>query len=288
LIAEQEQVITTSTAFPCYGGFPLGNGKMVGCHSHASPLALEAAIAYSCNAYFCKAFKNIIDNKKYRSTREAFNVWRKYILSFGLGIKLRCDVPNESAGYIPTDNYYDRAFGKNRWRSLSIISISIGQGEIQLTPLQLANVACIIANKGWFYTPHVVKAIGNLQNLNARYTKKNQTLVNPMYFGPVIDGMANVVEAGTAHNVKMDSITVCGKTGTAQNSGKNHSIFMAFAPKENAKIAIAVIVENSGYGATWAAPVASLLIERYLTGKVKRLDLEQEILTGKTTNLKPE
>lgn len=284
LIAEQEQVITTSTAFPCYGGFPLGNGKSVGCHSHYSPLALEAAIAYSCNAYFCKAFKNIIDNKKYRSTREAFNVWRKYILSFGLGKKLKCDIPNESAGYIPTDNYYDRAFGKNRWRSLSIISVAIGQGEIQLTPLQLANVACIIANKGWYFTPHIVRAIGNPQNLNRRYTGKNITLVDPKYFDPVIEGMASVVEAGTAHNVKMDSITVCGKTGTAQNAGKNHSIFMAFAPKENAKIAIAVIVENSGYGATWAAPVASLMIERYITGKVKRLDLEQEILTGKTNN----
>ena len=164
---------------------------------------------------------------------------------------------------------------------MSVISIAIGQGEIQLTPLQLANVAAIIANRGYFYTPHIVKAIGSLNNLNKKYLIKRYTKVNPEYFEYVAQGMLGVLEGGTAHNVKMDSIKVCGKTGTVQNAGKNHSIFIAFAPKDNPQIAIAAVVENSGYGATWAAPVASLMIEKYLTHKVKRLELEKNIMDSK-------
>jgi penicillin-binding protein 2 len=205
-------------------------------------------------------------------------------MSFGFGSKLNCDLPNESSGNIPSSNYFDKAFGKNRWRSLSIISLSIGQGEIQLTPLQLANLTCIIANRGFYFTPHIVKAIGLKQDFNSRFTQKHYTDVESKYFYPVVDAMYDVVEAGTARNVKMDSVKVCGKTGTAQNAGKNHSIFIAFAPMDNPKIAIAVIVENSGYGATWAAPIASLMIEKYLTHKIKRLDLEKEITEGKIIN----
>ena len=284
LVAEQEGVLFPNTMYPCYGGFPLGNGKSVGCHSHFSPLNFEQAIQHSCNAYFCKTFKTTIDNKKYKSTREAYDSWRKHIMSFGFGAKLNCDLPNESSGNIPSSNYFDKAFGKNRWRSLSIISLSIGQGEIQLTPLQLANLTAIIANRGFYYTPHIVQAIGTKDDVNYRFSKKHYTDVESKYFYPVVDAMYEVVEAGTARNVKMDSIKVCGKTGTAQNAGKNHSIFIAFAPINNPKIAIAVVVENSGFGATWAAPIASLMIEKYLTHKIKRKDLEKEIIDGKTIN----
>lgn len=281
LIGLQEGVLNTSIAYPCFGGFPLGNGKMVKCHSHYSPIALHGAIQTSCNAYFCKVFKTILDNKKYQNTTSAFNAWRKHAVSFGFGNKLGVDLPSESGGNIPTSNYYDKYFGKNRWRALTVISLGIGQGEILLTPLQLANFAAIIANRGYYYTPHIVKAIGAESNYNKKYLQKHTTSVDTRYFDYIVEGMYGVVEGGTAHNVKMDSIKVCGKTGTAQNAGKNHSIFIAFAPKDNPRIAIAAVVENSGYGATWAAPVVSLIIEKYLTHKVKRLDLEKDIMESK-------
>ncbi|MEI6124628.1 MAG: penicillin-binding protein 2 [Bacteroidota bacterium] len=281
LVGLQEGVLNTTIAYPCYGGFPLGNGKMIKCHSHGSPLALLGAIQTSCNAYFCKVLKTTIENKHYASSEDGFNAWRDYVLSFGLGKPIGVDLPSESGGNIPTSSYYDKYFGRGHWRALSVISIAIGQGEIQLTPLQLANVAAIIANRGYFYTPHIVKAIGSLNNLNKKYLIKRYTKVNPEYFEYVAQGMLGVLEGGTAHNVKMDSIKVCGKTGTVQNAGKNHSIFIAFAPKDNPQIAIAAVVENSGYGATWAAPVASLMIEKYLTHKVKRLELEKNIMDSK-------
>ena len=281
LVGLQEGAITTSSAFPCYGGFPLGNGKQVGCHAHYSPITFEPAIQTSCNAFFCRTLKNTLDLKKFGGTRNAFIEWRRQVMSFGLGAKLGVDLPGESSGNIPSPDYYDKIFGKGRWRALSVISIAIGQGEIQLTPLQLANVAAIIANKGWFYTPHVVKAIGTPENHNPRYIQKHNTTIAPSWFEPLISGMYGVVEAGTARNVRLDSIKVCGKTGTVQNAGKNHSVFMAFAPAENPRIAIAAVVENSGWGATWAAPVASLMIEYYLTRKIKRADLEKEIKEAK-------
>jgi penicillin-binding protein 2 len=281
LVGLQEGVLNTSVAYPCYGGFPLGNGKMVKCHPHGSPLPLLGAIQTSCNAYFCKVLKTCIENKHYGSTELAFNAWREYVMSFGLGKPLGVDLPSESAGNIPTSTYYDKYFGRGHWRALSVISIAIGQGEIMLTPLQLANVAAIIANRGYFYTPHIVKSIGSLSNLNKKYLLKRYTKVNPDYFNYVVQGMYGVVEGGTARNVRMDSIQVCGKTGTVQNAGKNHSVFIAFAPKDNPKIAIAAVVENSGYGSAWAAPVASLMIEKYLTHKVKRLDLEKQIMESK-------
>ncbi|MCK9612568.1 MAG: penicillin-binding protein 2 [Bacteroidales bacterium] len=281
LIGLQEGVLTNTTAYPCYGGFPLGNGKMVKCHAHSSPLNLYGAIQTSCNAYFCKVLKTTLENKKYKNTSEAFEAWRNHALSLGLGKKLGVDLPSESDGNIPTRNYYDKYFGENRWRALTVISIAIGQGEILLTPLQLVNITAIIANRGYYYTPHIVKAFGKPTNYNKKFLKKYITNINPQYFDYIIEGMYGVVEGGTARNVKMDSIKVCGKTGTAQNAGKNHSIFIAFAPKENPKIAIAAVVENSGYGATWAAPVVSLMIEKYLTKKVKRPDLEKEIMESK-------
>lgn len=282
LVAEEEGIITPETRFPCFGGFPLGNGKSVGCHTHYSPLDLPGAVQHSCNAYFCRTLKNTIENKKFKTTKQGFNEWRKIVMSFALGKQTGIDLPNESTGNIPTSNYYDKIFGKDRWRALSVISIAIGQGEIQLTPLQMANIAAIIANKGYFYTPHIVRAVGDKNQANPLYRKKKYTLVHEKYYDAIIHGMYYVVEAGTAHSIRMEDIKVCGKTGTVQNAGKNHSVFIAFAPKDNPQIAVAAVVENSGAGATWAAPVSSLIIEKYINKAIKRTELEQYILTGKT------
>lgn len=286
LVGLETGAITPSSAFPCHGGFPLGGGKMVKCHGHYSPIALTGAIQTSCNAYFCKTFKTTVELKKYGSTEEGFRTWRKYVSSFGLGSKLKVDLPGESSGNIPTPEYYDKFFGKSRWRALSVISVAIGQGEILLTPLQMANVVAIIANRGYYYTPHIARAVGRSDKFVPEYTKKHFTSVDPNYFDYIIEGMYQVVEGGTARNVRMDSIKVCGKTGTVQNAGKNHSVFVAFAPRKNPKIAIAAVVENSGYGATWAAPIVSLMIEKYISGKVKRNDLEHEIMDAKLLNEK--
>ncbi len=285
LIGQQEGVITPDTRYGCPGGFSIGNGKMVACHPHPSPLDLAGAIQISCNTYFCRVFKSIIDNKSYVNTRTAFENWRKNILSFGFGKKLGIDIPNELNGNIPTANFYDKYHGKNRWRSMTIISLGIGQGEIGITPIQLANLAAIISNKGWFYTPHIIRAIGKNDSLNQAFMTKRHVNVDPSYFDVVIEGMSLVVTAGTARGAKIDSIVVCGKTGTAQNPhGKNHSVFIAFAPRENPKIAISVVCENAGFGSTWAAPIASLMIEKYLKRKVTRKDVEERMINGNLIN----
>ncbi len=282
LVGQQEGVLFPETTYGCPGGFSLGGGKKVGCHAHWGPLNLPESIQISCNTYYCRVFKSIIDNpKKYHTTKEAYNSWRKEVMSFGFGNKLGIDLPGELNGNIPSAAYYDRYHGKDRWHSLNIISLAIGQGEIGITPIQLANQAAVIANRGYFYTPHIVRAIGTPDSLNREYLTKRSVLVDPAYFDIVVEGMKLVVEAGTATNAKIDSITVCGKTGTAQNPhGKNHSIFIAFAPMDHPKIAISVVVENAGWGATWAAPIASLMIEQYLTGQVKRKEVEARMEAG--------
>ncbi len=278
LIGQQEGVIFPSTTFSCHRGFTMGNIH-VGCHEHASPLNLTQSIQNSCNAYYCNVFLKILNNKKYKNTEEAFLAWRDYVTSFGFGTPLGSDLSYELKGNIPTNNYYNKYFGKHRWSPLTIISLSIGQGEIGITPLQLANYTCILANKGYYYIPHVIKSIQDTTVDFSIYTLKHYTKIDTKYFEPVIEGMENAVLAGTARIAKMDSIRICGKTGTAQNPhGKDHSIFIAFAPKESARIAISVIVENAGFGATYAAPIASLMIEKYLTRKVKRTDLEKRII----------
>jgi penicillin-binding protein 2 len=285
LVGQQEGVLTPDTRYGCPGGFPLGNGKKVGCHPHPSPLDLIGAIQISCNAYFCRVFKAIIDSKSYLSTRKAYESWRKEVMSFGFGKKLGIDIPGELNGNIPTPAYYDRYHGVNRWRSMTIISLGIGQGEIGITPMQLANMAALISNRGWYYTPHVIRAIGKKDSLNTAYSTKRETLVDKKYFDVVIEGMANVITSGTGTIAKIDSLTMGGKTGTAQNPhGKNHSIFIAFAPVQNTKIAISVVCENAGYGATWAAPIASLMIEKYLNRTVKRKDLEDRMINGNLIN----
>jgi penicillin-binding protein 2 len=285
LVGQQEGVLFPDTRYGCPGGFPLGNGKMVGCHSHPSPLDLNGAIQVSCNTYFCRVFKSIIDKKTYLNTRQAYESWRKEVMSFGFGKKLGIDIPGELNGNIPTPAYYDRYHGKNRWRSMTIISLAIGQGEIGITPMQLANLSALISNRGWYYTPHVIRAIGKKDILNEAYNTKHKVLVDEKYFDVVIDGMANVITGGTGTIAKIDSITMGGKTGTAQNPhGKNHSIFIAFAPVRNTRIAVSVVVENAGYGAAWAAPIASLMIEKYLNRTIKRKDLEERMISGNLIN----
>jgi penicillin-binding protein 2 len=281
LIGLQENVIRPSSLFSCSMGYHAGS-LTVGCHSHDSPLNLPQAVAQSCNAWFCNAFRNILENKQYPILGEAFDHWRQYLVAFGFGNKLGIDLPNELAGNIPTRSYYDRYYGKDRWKALTVISLAIGQGEIGATPLQMANMAAVIANRGSFYIPHVVKKIGDDGSPAPLYMQKYITGISPENFDPVIEGMEGAVNGGpgsTARGARLDSIIICGKTGTAQNPhGKDHSIFVAFAPKDNPQIAIAVYVENAGFGSTFAAPIASLMIERYLTGEIKRKYLEDYVL----------
>jgi penicillin-binding protein 2 len=277
LVGQQMGVLSPETKYECHGGFHAGS-ITVHCHNHRSPLDLKEAIQYSCNTYFCKVFKAIINNSNFKTTQNAFNIWRKNILSFGLGKKFNNDLAYELSGNIPTAKYYDKYYGKNRWSYLTIISLSIGQGEIELTPLQLANVSAIIANRGYYYTPHILKDIGNKYNINKKYKEKHFTSIDTKYFDIVVEGMYLVVEAGTGRWIKMDSLSICGKTGTAQNPhGKDHSVFMAFAPKDNPKIALAVFVENGGYGSTIAAPITSLMIEKYISGKISKRSKYREL-----------
>jgi len=260
----------------------------VGCHAHASPLDLIHSIQNSCNAYYCNVFRKIIDNPKYKNTRKGFEVWRKYMLGFGFGRKLNSDQVHELEGNIPTPEYYDKYFGENRWKSLTIISLAIGQGEIGITPLQLANYGAIIGNRGWYYTPHVIHEIKGEKGIPVQFTRKNFTSIKPEYYEYMVQGMELAVLSGTARIASLDSIVVCAKTGTAQNPKKDHSVFLAFAPKDNPKISISVLVENGGFGATYAAPIASLCIEKYLTREVKRKDLEERMINANLLNASKE
>lgn len=267
LVGQQEHVLGASTTYGCAGGYHMG-GLKVGCHPHRSPLALRDAVAMSCNAYFCNVYRTVIDNPRYPKVEDAYKQWYQHIASFGIGQKLGVDIFGEGKGFLPPPEYYDKIYGRNRWKSSTTISLAIGQGELGITPLQMANATAIIANHGYYVTPHVVKSIDEQKNPNPVYNKKNWVTVDTAYFNIVIDGMQDVLERGTGTIARIPGIVICGKTGTAQNPhGKDHSVFFAFAPRDNPKIAIAVFVENAGFGATWAAPIASLMIEQYLTGK---------------------
>ena len=286
LIGMQEGVLKPEYAYPCAHGFPYGNGRRLGCHGHASPLKLKDAIATSCNGYFCYVFRNILDNKKYGSTKEAFDVWREYVLSFGFGNKLGSDFPSELGGTIPESKRYDKIYGKGHWRFSTVISLSIGQGEIGVTPLQIANLAATVANRGYYYIPHIVKDSENV-TIDDKFREKQHTMVDSKYFDIAVDGMYMAVNGGgsaggTAFAAKIPGVDVCGKTGTAQNPhGKDNSVFICFAPKDNPKIAVAAYVENAGFGATWALPVASLMLEKYLNGEIseERKPLEDRMFT---------
>lgn len=281
LIGEQEQVTFRDTRYPCNRGYPVMGGKPK-CHPHPSPMDLPGAVSTSCNSYFCYVFRSIIDNrKKYPNVVAGYNAWRDYVLSFGVGIKIHTDLPQELPGNVPTQKYYDKYFGKNGWKSSTIVSLSIGQGELGVTPLQMANIICSIANKGYYYTPHIVKGIGEKKQPRPEYKVKHYTKVEPQYFEPIIDGMQGAVDHGTSTSARIKNIVVCGKTGTAQNPhGKDHSVFVAFAPRDNPKIAVAVLVENGGWGATWAVPIGGLMIEKYLCDSISKPDMEKRMLEG--------
>lgn len=281
LIFEQEGIISENTYQSCHLGYHVGRFS-VGCHAHYSPLNLVQSVQHSCNAYYCASFRTMMDHKKYKNISDAFETWKNHIVSLGFGYKLGADVPNEKRGYIPNSGVYDKLYGKDRWKSLMIVSNSIGQGEILTTPLQIANLAAIVANRGYFIVPHLVKNIegGEIDSL---YLTKKITSISPQYFTPIIEGMDLVMRAGTGWYSRIDSVAVCGKTGTAENPhGEDHSLFMAFAPKDDPKIAICVVVENSGFGATWAAPIASLMIEKYLKGYIapRRIPMEEKMLNS--------
>jgi penicillin-binding protein 2 len=279
LIGLQEGVLTPDTKYPCHGGYHMGS-ITVGCHPHASPLDLKSSIAKSCNAYYCYVYRSILDNPYYNSVQDAYVKWTKYLNSFGIGVKTGIDLPEESSGIVKKPGYFERVFGKN-WRSSNVVSMSIGQGEIGLTPLQMANVASIIANKGFYYTPHVVRSIGDKKFVPPSFKIKHYTMVSSMFFDTVIAGMAKVcVPGGTAGQTGIPGIEICGKTGTAQNPhGEDHSIFIAFAPRANPKIAICVIVENGGFGNAYAAPIANLIIEKYLAKDRKAPTQKPEMLS---------
>jgi penicillin-binding protein 2 len=289
LIAQQEGVISSTDAFPCEHGYP-PLGRMPGCHSHASPVAMRGAISSSCNSYFAYAFKAILDNPKYKKQPAVgYEAWRKYVNSFGIGTKIGTDLPFELKGNVPPASYYDKIYGKSGWQAHTVISLAIGQGELLITPLQMCNIMCSIANRGFYFTPHIIRSIGNGPPLE-KWQEKHFTLVtNKTYYENVIDGMIGTMEEGTAHGSAIPGIEVCGKTGTAQNPhGENHSVFVCFAPREKPEICVAVVVENAGQGAWWSAPIASLVIEKYLTHKILRKDVEKRMLEGNLLYRHPE
>jgi penicillin-binding protein 2 len=283
LIGLQEDVISPATEFSCNMGF-YSKGIHVGCHNHDSPLDLRQSIQNSCNSYYCNVLKRIMEDMKFGRTDTAFENWRQHLLSFGFGDRLGTDVQGELKGFVPTPAYYDKYYGSGHWNYLTIISLAIGQGELGITPLQMANMTSTIANRGFFYTPHLIREIKSDKHIADDYLEKHFTNIDSLNFEIAIDGMDLVVNGGkgsTARNAMIPDITVCGKTGTAENPfGEDHSIFIAFAPRENPQIAIAVYVENVGFGSTYAAPIASLMIEKYLKGDVSRKWYESYILQG--------
>ncbi len=279
LIALQEEVIIPETRFTC-------NRNLIACHGPHSYEDLRGAIKVSCNPYFYNTFRRIVNQNKsdnrFKDTELGLKIWGNYLYSFGLGTKLKLDIFGVKSGIVPSVKFYDRIYGKGRWKFSTIYSLSIGQGELGISPIQMANFGSIIANKGYFITPHFIKKIDSTKHSIALYKEKQYCLVDSSHFGTVINAMEDVVNYGTGFRAKVDSIAVCGKTGTSQNPhGEDHSVFIAFAPKENPKIVVSVYVENAGQGARAAASIAGLVIEKYLTGKIKRKHIEDYALKGK-------
>jgi len=284
LVALQENVIEPETKIRCYNGFYVGKNKK-GCHCGGGMRNLNSGIFESCNAYFAGTFRKIYS--KYKTTDEGMDVWEKHMKSFGLGNYLGTDLPTGAPGRIPDKAYYDRAYGDNRWASSFIISNAIGQGEVAATPIQLANMTSAIANRGYFYTPHMIKKIDGTTNIDSKYIERRYTTIDKEHFEPVVEAMANVYRYGTAKWLKIPDIEIAGKTGTVENFTRingervqltDHSIFVAFAPIENPKIALAVYIEHGYYGSRYAGHIASLLIEKYLKGAISRKDLEKRML----------
>lgn len=281
LIFLQEGVVTLNTLYPCYHGYI--NGLRVGCHGHGSPIALKPALQTSCNAYFCWGLKNMIDRRGSKPAKQ-LEKWKNYMVEMGYGYKLGVDLPSENRGYIPNSESYSTSYRGANWTANSIISIAIGQGEILATPLQIANLGATIANRGWFKTPHVVKAIED-STIDAKYHERHRPHIKKEYYNDVAEGMRMAVLGGTCRLANLPGIEVCGKTGTAQNPhGRDHSVFMGFAPYHNPKIAVCVYVENAGFGATYGVPIGSLIIEKYLNGKIadNRKYLEERMFNSNT------
>ena len=261
-----EGIITPQTMFPCHHGFYY-RGLHVGCHGHASPLALTEAISTSCNGYFCWGLYYMMSNRrKYKNVEQAMNTWRDYMVSMGFGYKLGIDLPGEKRGLIPNSKYYDKAY-KGSWNGLTVISIAIGQGEVLLTPLQIANLCATIANRGYYYTPHVVRKVQG-KPLDNTFREKHVTKAQRHAYDYIVAGMRRAVTSGTCKGAERADYEVCGKTGTAQNHGHDHSIFMGFAPMDNPRIAISVYVENGGFGADYGVPIGALMMEQYIKGKL--------------------
>ncbi|MEG1649130.1 MAG: penicillin-binding protein 2 [Rikenellaceae bacterium] len=273
----QDKVIKPTTVYSCHGGFYYGN-KILKCHSHPPNVDFYYSIQTSCNNYYCNVYRAILENNAYKSTKEAYAGWREKMLSLGFGRKLDSDFLGELSGNIPSVEYYDRIYN-GRWNALTTISLSIGQGEIGVTPLQLANFIATIANRGFYYIPHIIRSIGKDGKIDERFYKKNQTLIDKENFELVTEGMWRAVNVGgTASRCAIPNMDVCAKTGTAQNPhGKDHSTFAAFAPRNNPKIAVSVYVENGGFGATIALPIAKIILEKYLLGEVKSVDILENI-----------
>ena len=286
LIGLQEGVLTPETMYPCSMGYHFGRNKL-GCHAHKSPINFEESIMMSCNAYYCYVLRNLLENKKYNSIDEAMDKWNEYVKSFGFGQKLGSDFPSELGGFIPDSKYYNKVYRKGGWKATTVISLSIGQGEIGTTPLHMANLCATIANRGFYYIPHIIKDSENV-TIDDKYKERKYTMVDTSHFHKVVGGMYRAVNSGfgsggTASIAAVEGLDICGKTGTAQNPhGYDHSVFICFAPRDNPKIAVAAYVENGGFGATWAAPIASLLTEMYLTREIRpeRKALEDRILKG--------
>ena len=273
LIGLQEDVTYPSRTIYCEKGYTY-RGFTQGCHEHPTPWNVQMALQHSCNAYFLQLCRDVIEMHGFNNPADGLQVLRQHLYDFGLGRKLGIDNMHENKGFVPTNEFYNKLYDKtiapNGWRSTYIMSIGIGQGELELTTLQMANLAAIIANRGYYYTPHLLKNFAdNGERLSGKYAIKHQTRIDSIYYPPVIDGMERVINAGTATSAQIPGIAVCGKTGTSENPhGKDHSVFFAFAPKDDPKIAIAVFVENAGWGGTYASPIASLMMEKYLKGEV--------------------
>ncbi len=282
LVFLEEEIITPETLFSCYGGYPPLGGRPR-CHGHHSPLAIQYALATSCNSFFSYGLNYMLNNRtKYANTRESFDVWRDHMVNMGFGYRLGIDLPSEKRGFIPNSKFYSTVFNTERWHVHNIISISIGQGEILTTPLQIANLGATIANRGHFYTPHVVSEVKN-GNLESAFTTKHETGIDRAHYELTVKGMADAVTVGTCRGINLEPLVeVCGKTGTSENPhGDDHSLFMGFAPKDNPEVAIAVIVENGRFGATNAVPIARLMLQKYFRGEIPESDkwLEQTIMS---------
>ena len=280
LIGQEEGLLQPSTVFPGGIGYYAGNHLVKNFHPLPS-LDLKGAIEFSSNSYFCHVFHDIIETGPKGGVTANFLEWKRYINQFGFGNVLGVDLPNEKRGRVPSPSTYDKIHGKGHWNSNTIISLAIGQGELDVTPLQMANEMATIANKGYYYIPHLIKAIGKKEFVRPEFTIKHRVDINPNFYDIVMDGMQLVVERGTARAAFIPGINICAKTGTAENPhGEDHSVFVAFAPRENPRIAISVIVENGGQGAHWAAPIASLMIEKYLRDSITRPAYEKRMMEG--------